>query len=248
MKAGRTIGGKRDKVLSESERLEARERKKRKQFMTVATFASVIAIVALGVMVMMIRLRDNSKKDTNPVDDGKDIVLSSEIIDEAGTGVTRKVREYVGFLERDLGEYGYKLVKSVLPKDKTRELDVYIEQFKGYFKLSLDRGVGVSAEDMDRMIRYLKGQGFIGAEYVDLRVEGKGYYKGQFSEEKKEEAGNEEPKNEETGNEEPKNEEPAPEVAPEVEDTTGQIEEITDEWVEPEYIDEDEGEVEYYEE
>ena len=57
-------------------------------------------------------------------------------------------------------------------------MDVYIADFEGYFKLSLDRGVGVSAEDMDRMVRYLKKQGFIGVEYVDLRVEGKAYYKG----------------------------------------------------------------------
>ena len=35
----------------------------------------------------------------------------------------------------------------------------------------------VSAEDIVRMKKYLEEQGVVGAEYVDVRVEGKGYYK-----------------------------------------------------------------------
>ena len=40
--------------------------------------------------------------------------------------------------------------------------------------MNIDRGAGVSVEDADRMIKYLNGGGF---EYIDVRVEGKGYYK-----------------------------------------------------------------------
>ena len=35
----------------------------------------------------------------------------------------------------------------------------------------------MSVEDADRMIRYLEGIGKVDFEYVDVRVEGKGYWK-----------------------------------------------------------------------
>ena len=61
-----------------------------------------------------------------------------------------------------------------LPRDKSRELLVSLDGYKGYIKMNIDRGTGVSVEDADRMIKYLNGGEF---EYIDVRVEGKGYYK-----------------------------------------------------------------------
>ena len=42
--------------------------------------------------------------------------------------------------------------------------------------MTMDRSSAVQAEDMARMIRYLDGKK-IRATYVDLRVEGKAYFK-----------------------------------------------------------------------
>ena len=175
MKTGRTIGAKRERVESESDRLRYRQKVKRKKLALIMIYATVLAAIAIGVIGIILGMR---KKDFIPTDTTKVVAPTIEIVDEASVGVSKKVKEYVGYLEQDLKGYGITLTKAILPRNKTREVDVYIADFEGYFKLSLDRGVGVSAEDMDRMVRYLKKQGFIGVEYVDLRVEGKAYYKG----------------------------------------------------------------------
>ncbi len=62
------------------------------------------------------------------------------------------------------------------PYQKVREIDVYIKDHTEYYKMSLDRSSAVQAEDMSRMVLYL-GQKEIVPTYVDLRVEGKAYYK-----------------------------------------------------------------------
>ena len=42
--------------------------------------------------------------------------------------------------------------------------------------MTSERGSAVQIEDAERMMRYLDGKGLT-PEYVDLRVEGKAYYK-----------------------------------------------------------------------
>ena len=60
--------------------------------------------------------------------------------------------------------------------DASRELYVDLEEVGYYFKVSVDRGAGVTAEDMQRMVEYLQGNE-INPEYVDVRIGGKAYYK-----------------------------------------------------------------------
>ena len=177
MRIGRTIGAEREKIQTESERTLYHEKIKRKKRISVAIYLMILAVIALGIASIIVNLRE--KKAALPVEQTPNGVQPTvAIVDEAGVAVPRKAREFVGFLEQDLKEYGITLSRAVLPRNKTREVDVYVADFEGYFKLSLDRGAGVSAEDMDRILRFLKGQGITGAEYVDLRVSGKAYYKG----------------------------------------------------------------------
>ena len=192
MKVGKTIGAKREQAQSESERMLHREKVKRRKFISVATYLAVLLLIGITVVSV---LKGMGKKEIGPSEPFfGNAEPTVEIVDEASVGVPKKVKYYVGNLEQDLKEYNIRLLKAVLPRNKTREVDVYIADFEGYFKLSLDRGAGVSAEDLERMVRYLKGLGFSGAEYVDLRVEGKGYYKGAKSaeEQKPEEKSGEE--------------------------------------------------------
>ena len=214
MKVGKTIGAKREEVQSESERMLHREKVKRRKFISVATYIAILLLIGITVVSV---LKGVGKKETGSLEPFfSNSEPTVEIIDEASVGVPKKVREFVGNLEQDLKEYNIRLLKAVLPRNKTREVDVYIADFEGYFKLSLDRGAGVSAEDLERMVRYLKGLGFSGVEYVDLRVEGKGYYKGakgaeeQKPEEKPEEEAPEE-RSEEVVYEEPEEEIVTPE-------------------------------------
>ena len=64
----------------------------------------------------------------------------------------------------------------VLPAQKAREIRVFITERGEYYKMSLDRGSAVQAEDLARMRHYLEEKG-ISPSYVDLRVEGRAYYK-----------------------------------------------------------------------
>ena len=64
----------------------------------------------------------------------------------------------------------------VLPRQKAREIDIYMEGRVEYYKMSLDRSSAVQAEDMHRMTLYLD-QKELHPGYVDLRVEGKAYFK-----------------------------------------------------------------------
>ena len=99
------------------------------------------------------------------------------ILDEnAGENVSQRVKEFVARLEDDAKEYDLEIERVVLPYQMVREVDVYVKGRSEYYKMSLDRSSSVQAEDMSRMIRYLTEKE-ITPEYVDLRVEGKAYYK-----------------------------------------------------------------------
>lgn len=177
VKVGRTIAQEWEKQESESERLAARKKNKNKRIITVLTVIVLGAGVGLiGAMQIAELLRERTDAST---DTPQTIVYQPtvEIIDENGSGITRKMKAYVGQIETDFAALGYGVSKAVIPAGKMREVDVYLEpDFSGYIKLNLDRGTAVSAEDADRMIRYLNASG-AGAEYIDVRVEGKGYYK-----------------------------------------------------------------------
>ena len=53
---------------------------------------------------------------------------------------------------------------------------VYFDGRKEYYKMTSERGSAVQIEDAERMMRYLDGKA-LAPEYVDLRVEGRAYYK-----------------------------------------------------------------------
>ncbi len=99
------------------------------------------------------------------------------IIDEnAGNNVSSRTKVFVARLEADAKDYNLKLDHVVLPFQKAREILVFFEGRKEYYKMSSERGSTVQIEDAERMIRYLDSKS-LSPEYVDLRVEGKAYYK-----------------------------------------------------------------------
>ena len=53
---------------------------------------------------------------------------------------------------------------------------MYVEGAEYYIKMNVDRGSAESVEDADRMIKYLNAKG-IAPGHLDVRVEGKAYYK-----------------------------------------------------------------------
>lgn len=171
MKSGRTIVAEREQLESASERMHAREKLRRKKQLSVV---AVVLILVIVVIVGIVAWKTWVTIEPVAVVTTEKIEPKAEIIDEAKVGVPTRVREYAAYLEQDLNDLGYTVIRVVLPQDKRRELYVDLDGHKGYFKVNIDRGSGETAEDIDRMIKYL---GDKEVEYVDVKVEGKAFYK-----------------------------------------------------------------------
>jgi len=163
-------------LLSElkSERMEERRRVRRKH-MTSAVLASLMVAI-LGLLAYMGARGVVIEAKKSPENSGAEYQLRAEVVDETGNEqVSRRTLDYIGLLEQDLAELGIQITRVTLPVGTSRELYIDIEGATTYFKVSLDRGTGVTAEDISRSLRYLQERGLTPG-YVDVRVEGKMYY------------------------------------------------------------------------
>ena len=177
MKLGKTLAGSRESSESDFERqklLKKRERIKRLQlaiFLVMICMSSGVAIVLVQKAIKTIPESTVNKKNTLKY------IPSITVIDEDGSNyITDRMKQYIGMLEKDLSDHGKKAVKAIIPTGKAREIDVYIEGRDEYYKCNLDRGTAESAEDLVRMVEYLKKHA-IKPVYVDIRIEGRAYYK-----------------------------------------------------------------------
>lgn len=176
---GRTIGEKREKLETANERAAARKKDKRRQ--TIRVGLTTIGFLLLAVLVATLFLAFFSTSEVAVEDNNYDTNVyepTIEIIDEAGgEGISARMRAWIGQAERDFRDLGYTPVRVVVPAEAIREVDFYLEGYTGFIKLVIDRGTAVSVEDADRMIRYLASNGTGDFTYIDVRVEGKGYWK-----------------------------------------------------------------------
>lgn len=174
MRLGRTIVGAREKTESESERIRARKKQKNKRLLTGGMVVVGLLVVGGAIVLGCMKWFEEIK---NPEVEEEKFVPTVEIVDErGGRKITERVKSYVGMVECDFKDLGYKVSRVVLPEDKMREVDVYLDGRTEYYKLNLDRMTGVSVEDAVRMLKYLDKEE-VKVEYVDVRVEGRGYYK-----------------------------------------------------------------------
>lgn len=181
---GKTITAQRESLESSSERFEARKQVKKKKtfrlFLTILIFAGVF-----GVLIYFLAPIVGSFFDSSADEKIGDTVVTYEPtieivdMDAAVTGgaITERMKNYIGQIESDFKDLGYKATKAVIPSNSIREVDIYIEGKNGYIKTTIDRGTGVTVEDADRMIRYLAGKGIADFEYIDARVSERGYWK-----------------------------------------------------------------------
>jgi hypothetical protein len=68
------------------------------------------------------------------------------------------------------------VTRATIPVLTTRQLQVRVSNTSYYIKMTVDRGAGEQVEDALRVMRYLSTKG-IDADYIDVRVEGKAFYK-----------------------------------------------------------------------
>lgn len=180
IRAGRTIGEKRERLETANERAAARKKVKAKKALRI--FVTTLGFAGLAAILILIGLNffrpgepsvtTFSQDDTN--------TPTTEIIDEdstAGGQITTRMRTYIAQAEQDLRDLGYTPTKVVIPTNTIREVDFYLEGYPGFIKMITDRDSAVSAEDASRMLHYLAEQGITDFIYIDVRIDGKAYWK-----------------------------------------------------------------------
>ena len=184
---GRTIGAKREHLETRNERAAARKKDKQKK--TTRLIISILGfIILIAILIILAKSFFDGKREdmvaepTDTIETATVVAVPTiEIIDESasatGGKITSRMKEYIGQLEADLKAYDITPVKAVIPKDAIREVDFYLDGYTGYLKAVIDRGAGVTAEDADRMLRYLAGQGITDFEYIDLRIDGRAFWR-----------------------------------------------------------------------
>ena len=182
IKSGRTIGERRERPETSNERQEARKKVKKRQTFRVGFTVVLFTVVAIVVIILIVIFLKN--RATNEVETAPTVVVKAykptiEIIDENASagGITARMSEYIGQLESDLKDLSLTPIKAVIPVGSIREVDIYLDGYTGFIKATIDRGTGVTAEDTERMLRYLKEQGINEFQYVDVRIDGKAYWK-----------------------------------------------------------------------
>ncbi len=179
MRIGRAIVEKRERLETASERAAAHKKGKRQRIIRIVSVTIGFFLISGTIAVICVNIFSGE------VSGGltETIVLPYEptiaVVDEAAGNhkISSRMREYVGQAESDFRDLGYTPLRAVIPAGAIREVDFYLSGWNGRIKLTIDRETAVSVEDADRMLRYLQGIGVTEFEYVDVRVEGKGYWK-----------------------------------------------------------------------
>lgn len=182
IKSGRTIGEARERLETANERAAARKKDKRKNnlrifFVTIGFI--LLALILVGLYLAFFNEGSGSKIANNTV--YIPYTPTIEVVDEdasaTGGEITSRMSEYIGQFEVDFRALGLTPIKAVIPNGSIREVDFYLEGYSGFIKTLIDRGTAVTAEDTERMLRYLSEQGITDFEYIDVRLEGKAYWK-----------------------------------------------------------------------
>lgn len=83
---------------------------------------------------------------------------------------------FVGQVVGKFAEQKRTVTRATIPILTTRQLQVKISKTPYTIKMTIDRGAGEQVEDALRVMRYLRAKD-INASYIDVRVEGKAFYK-----------------------------------------------------------------------
>lgn len=175
MKRGQTIVAERERIESDSERL--REQKKLHRRRRNSVICAILVMAVIGALAYT--TGENLFKEYSAINSGQpeEYVLQAKIIDEDNRGqVSSRIKSYIAQLEQDFKDLGYTVAQVVLPTGTSRELYVDLANEEVYLKVNTDRGTAVTAEDADRVLRYLKEHD-LHPQYADVRVAGRAYYK-----------------------------------------------------------------------
>ena len=151
---------------------------KRRNFIKIAFRLFLLTSAIFGVIFGTSSFIKTRQETQQPVETEK-LHLNAPIDDEAKTGVSERIINYSARLEYELKKASLKLEKIILPKEKTRELHIFIADSAWFYKINIMRGVGESAEDIIRMQKRFRSNEPESEklEYVDLRISRRAYLK-----------------------------------------------------------------------
>ncbi len=181
LKTGRTIAEKREHLETANERAAARSKdKRRRAYRIIFTIMGFVLIVVI-LLGLYFTFR-NAELELAVINSGDQSSRPTiEIIDEESTSIgghlSARMVEFINQLSDGLREFGLVPVKAVIPATSIRQVNFYLDGYTGFIKTTIDRGAGVTAEDIKRLLSYLEEQGIIDFEYLDVRLDGKAYYK-----------------------------------------------------------------------
>ena len=181
--SGRTIGEKRERLETRNERAAARKKDKKKAARRVVF--TILGFMVLGVAAVLVArnfiVNNEPEPIAEPTESTPEYRPTIEVIDEDASAaegkITSRMESFIGKLERDFKDLGYRPIKAVIPTGSIREVDFYLEDHPGFVKTTIDRDSAVTAEDADRLIRYLTGQGIAEYQYIDVRLPGRAFWK-----------------------------------------------------------------------
>lgn len=181
--SGRTIGEKRERLETRNERAAARKKDKKKAARRVVF--TILGFMVLGVAAVLVArnfiVNNEPEPIAEPTESTPEYRPTIEVIDEDASAaegkITSRMESFIGKLERDFKDLGYRPAKAVIPTGSIREVDFYLEDHPGFVKTTIDRDSAVTAEDADRLIRYLTGQGIAEYQYIDVRLPGRAFWK-----------------------------------------------------------------------
>jgi hypothetical protein len=175
-RVGKTIAGVTNNARQRNlEHIAMRKKQQRKNAIIVISVLVAIVVVVVfltnEISAQIAQHREQEQASPYPTEP------TVTIVDEnVGQNISTRVKTFVARLEADAKDYSLTVDHVTLPFQKAREILVYFVGRNEYYKMTTERGSTVQIEDAERMMRYLDGKS-ITPEYVDLRVEGKAYYK-----------------------------------------------------------------------
>ena len=174
-RVGKTIAGSASE--NRQRNLEHIANRKKKQIRNAIITAVLLGAVIAIAFALAGYFRDLATEREALIQDENPMTPTVTILDEnVGNNLSERAKLFVARLEKDAKDYQLEIDHVVLPYQKARELDIYFKDRSEYYKMTTERGSAVQMEDAQRMIRYLDERG-LHPSYVDLRVEGKAYYK-----------------------------------------------------------------------
>lgn len=108
---------------------------------------------------------------------------SGLVFDAGTTVVSKKTQEFIGALPAVMGRSSLPGIKSPSEYNKitipqsVRELYVYPKNTAYFIKLETSRGVEQQVSELSSLLKFLKKKNITPSKYVDIRLEGKAFYK-----------------------------------------------------------------------